>query len=397
MGKIKKLNEERAKLKADTKKVLDACKSEKRSMTDEETVAFEKVEARVGEINAELATLETEERARQFAAEGEEKTEESRGNGGNTTDDEECRAFNQYLRDGIVPEEMRADLKGVQAGVTVPKFLSEKVILAMFDNGEMLKNVHIVKTATGAKMGFPIFNGTEQIAAPMAQYKGSSEKSFTLTDKELDAYTYRTPLFAISNELLEDSAVDLEAILIQLMTESLGRGLNKDCTTQTAAGYPKGILADAPVGCTIETTELSYDTIVDIIASVKQPYSRLGVAKFMFNSNTLAGVRKIKDTTGRPIFVESALLGQPGSLLGYPVVINEDMPNMADGATPIIFGDLKKYYLRIVKDIVIKRSADLYMANNAVAYIAFLRADGRLMDAGTHPVKKLQITLPVGA
>ena len=63
------------------------------------------------------------------------------------------------------------------------------------------------------------------------------------------------------------------------------------------------------------------------------------------NSATAGAVRKLKDSEGRFLWSDSLVAGQPPTLLGYPVIIAEDMPAIASGAFSIAFGDFRRGYL----------------------------------------------------
>ena len=63
------------------------------------------------------------------------------------------------------------------------------------------------------------------------------------------------------------------------------------------------------------------------------------------------------------------------------------MPTMAASVNSIVFGDLGKYLIRDVRGIQLIRLEELYALQLQVAFLAFSRHDGILIDAGTHPVK----------
>ena len=82
--------------------------------------------------------------------------------------------------------------------------------------------------------------------------------------------------------------------------------------------------------------------------------------------------------------------GGADRILGYPVVINQDMPAMTATYKPILFGDFSHYYVRNVSGIEVVRLNELYAANGQVGFMAFLRFDGALIDAAAHPIIALQ-------
>jgi HK97 family phage major capsid protein len=93
------------------------------------------------------------------------------------------------------------------------------------------------------------------------------------------------------------------------------------------------------------------------------------------------------DVTGAPLWQPSMQLGAPDTIMGFPYTINQAMAAPASGAKSLIFGDLSKYLIRDVRDIVIQRLDERFAEYHQVAFLAFSRHDGDLLDAGTDPVK----------
>src|SRR6185369_4703019 len=79
--------------------------------------------------------------------------------------------------------------------------------------------------------------------------------------------------------------------------------------------------------------------------------------------------------------------GFADTLLGRRVVVNQDVAAMTAGLKPILFGDFSKYKIRSVSEIRIRRFTELYGQTDEEGLVAFSREDGRLLNAGTNPVK----------
>ena len=116
----------------------------------------------------------------------------------------------------------------------------------------------------------------------------------------------------------------------------------------------------------------------------------------MLHDSSLKIIRKLKDTTGHPLWVGPGtyypgMAGQaPDTILGYPYVVNNDMPQMGVSAKSILFGDFSNYFIRDALDIRLIRLDERYADTLEVGFIAFMRSDGNLINAGTNPVKYYQ-------
>ena len=187
--------------------------------------------------------------------------------------------------------------------------------------------------------------------------------------------------------------------------DRIGRAQNIDFTTGSGINMPSGLVTSAGAGVIAATgyaTTIAYDHFVDLVDVIDIGYLNRFDAKlqkgkfgpgFMFSQQMRRYVRKIKDTTGRPIWTPSYELGAsaatPDHLLGYPVYINNDMPAPAANAKSVAFGDFSQYMVRDVLDMVLYRFDDsAYMTKGQVGFLAWARAGGNLLD--TTAVKTFQ-------
>jgi len=110
----------------------------------------------------------------------------------------------------------------------------------------------------------------------------------------------------------------------------------------------------------------------------------------MLHDSVLLHLRMLKDGEGRYLWQTDMRSGAPDSLYGYPMTINQDMASsVAASAKTLLFGQLNRYKIRQVGSMRFRRLDERYADYDQVGFIAFLRQDGGLLDAGTHPVKHL--------
>lgn len=116
----------------------------------------------------------------------------------------------------------------------------------------------------------------------------------------------------------------------------------------------------------------------------------------MLHDTTLKTIKKIKvlqysgDTSGVPLWSPSLTAGQPNSILGYRYTINQSMAVPGSSAKKVLFGDFSKYLVRDVRDFYVLRLDERFAELGQVAFLAFSRHDGDLLDAGTNPIKYMQ-------
>jgi HK97 family phage major capsid protein len=109
------------------------------------------------------------------------------------------------------------------------------------------------------------------------------------------------------------------------------------------------------------------------------------------NDDALRVVKTLKDGAGRYLWLASPAESEPDAILGHPYTINRDVPAIAPSAKSILFGDFSKYFIRRITGVRVLRLVERYADYNQTAFVAFQRWDGALVDAGTHPIKYLQM------
>jgi HK97 family phage major capsid protein len=266
------------------------------------------------------------------------------------------------------------------------------------------KVVDVLETATGQPLPYPTNNDTTNEATVVGESVQVSEQDVTANHINLGAWKYTTGLVRVSLELLQDSAFNLESFLADRFAVRLGRGYERDFTNGTGINQPTGIITDVlasgatPViangssestgGSETGANSIGYTDLVRLEHSIDPSYRR--GAKFMLHDQTLSKLKQILDRFGRPLWTPGVKDGAPDTLLGYQYVINQHVPQIAASANTVIFGDLKKFLIRKVKDLTVLRLDERFADFGQVAFVGFARVDSRLIDAGTHPVNLLQ-------
>lgn len=162
---------------------------------------------------------------------------------------------------------------------------------------------------------------------------------------------------AVTQRLLDDAEFNLETWLADSVNGEFGRQEDIAFLSGNGTNKPFGFLtyvtggagADLHPGGNLTVTTLAsativtFDELTDVAYSLKAPYRQN--ATWLMNSQTAAKLMKLKDGDGNYIWRESLLIGQPATLLGYPVEFDENMPAATAGLTPIAFGDFKAGYL----------------------------------------------------
>lgn len=286
----------------------------------------------------------------------------------------------------LSPEEKRVMSKASgSAGLNlVPTSFQKELIVALRDFGSMRELATVVTTDTGEALQWPGFSahGTAAWVAENGSYTASDE---TASQTTLNAYKAGT-LMKVSEELLTDSAFDLDSYARQEFGQRIGVLENTAFVTGDGSGKPTGVTTQASAGVTAAgATAITADELIDLQHSLSRPYRRN--AAFLLNDSTIKLVRKLKDTTGQYIWQPGLQLGQADGLLGEPVYADPDMPAATTGLVSVLYGDFSYYKIRDVNGIAFQRLNELYAENGQVGFKAYHRTEGKLLLSAA--VKKL--------
>jgi HK97 family phage major capsid protein len=246
----------------------------------------------------------------------------------------------------------------------------------------------VVTTATGEDLIIPKSTGFVSTAI-IGEGASITESDPTLATVTLKAFKYAN-YFEISQELANDTPTNLLSFLANQAALSLGlgtTGYGDDIINGAGTTEPRGLLLDAGTGVTGPagtgttlgtqgTANMGTDALWNLVGSVAEPYASSPSAAFLLRNASDIVVRKLKDTTGQPVNGVTTR----GQLLGYPSYIDPFMPAMANTAESIAFGDMSKYFVRIVNGIRFERSDEFRFQNDLVAFRCILRLDGAPVD-----------------
>lgn len=192
-----------------------------------------------------------------------------------------------------------------------------------------------------------------------------------------------------SQRLLDDSAFDIEGWLANRIADKFARAEASAFVNGDGVDKPKGFLAHTAVDDAVWAwgnlgyiptgvdADVTPEAIIDVVYALGAEYR--ANASFVMNSKTAGYVRKLKDNDGRFLWTDGLAAGQPAVLMGYPVLIAEDMPDVASGAHAIAFGDFAAGYTVAERpDLRVLR--DPFSAKPHVLFYATKRVGGDVSD-----------------
>ena len=339
---------------------------------DEAIGRMERLEAMDAQLSKPVSTPITE---KPVTAKDDKKT-------GRASDSYKDAFWNQArAKNGSVSYEVRNALQeGVdsEGGYLVPDEF-EKTLVQSLENETIVRKHATVITTNSGSHKIPIV--TEKGTASWVEEEGIiPDGDDTFGQQQIDAHKVGT-IIKVSEELLNDSAFDLESYFSTEFTRRIGDKEEEAFFTGNGVKKPLGVLADeggAEVGVTTASaTAITADDIVDLFYSLKAPYRKNAI--WVLNDATVAAIRKLKDENGQFLWQPALHDGDHETLLGKKIYTSPFMPELKAGQKPILFGDLKYYWIGDRKGITFKRLNERYADSGQVGFLATKRLDGKLI------------------
>jgi HK97 family phage major capsid protein len=278
-----------------------------------------------------------------------------------------------------------------EGGFTVPAEIQAMVVDALKAFGGMRSVSQILSTAGGNSLNYPTSDGTSEVGEIVAENAAATGQDITFGTVAVNPYKYSSKKIALPWELIQDSAIDVVSFVTDRLATRLARITNTHYTTGDGSSKPFGVMARAATGKTGlsgQTATVIYDDLVDLIHSVNSAYRARG-ARFMLRDSSVAVIRKLKDTTGRPIWnpgdAEGIAGGVPATICGYAYTVNDDVAAMAANAKSIAFGDFSQFVIRDVSGSMSVRRFDdsAFALNGQVGFCGWMRTGSNLLDTAS--------------
>lgn len=336
------------------------------------------VDERLGEVEKKADTSKIVDRLDKLEAKA------NRPEGGTSEDEttEEHKAFAAYLRYGS--NAPAADLKALtvssdpQGGYFAPAEMSSEFIR------DLVEFSPVRTVASVRQTGAPSVIYPKRTGITNAKWKGenetqeASEPGFgqaELVLKEINTFV------DISNQLLADSAGQAETEVRTALAEDFGQKEGLAFVEGDGVLEPEGFMTHDGIEETLNghATNLSADQLIKLLYAQPAMYRNSGA--WVMNGTTLGIVRMLKDGQGNFLWQPSYAAGQPETILGRPVVEMVDMPDLASGTYPIIYGDWSGY--RIVDRVGLSTLVNPYIrATEGITRIhATRRVTGGVLQA----------------
>ncbi len=321
------------------------------------------------------------------------------------------KAFAAYLRNGDddglrglqVEEKALSSAVNADGGYLVVKQVADRITGVLRGAGSVRAIANVVSVESN---GYDVLIDTSDIGAGWASETAAQTETGTPVIERITIALHElSALPKASQRLLDDAAFDIEEWLAARIADKFSRAEGLAFVSGDGIDKPKGFLTSTKVAngswawgnlgyvATGSAADFNAaqpaDAIVDLVYALGARYRANGT--FVMNSKTAGAVRKMKDADGRFLWSDGLAAGEPARLLGYPVLIAEDMPDIAANAYAIAFGDFGTGYTIAERpDLRILR--DPFSAKPHVLFYATKRVGGDISDFAAIKLLKIAVS-----
>ena len=379
MSKILELTEKRAKAWETAKAFLDAKRNADGFVSAEDAATYEKMEADVQNLTTEIERLARQQAIDDKLAQATSKPITMQPNAQMET--ERAKPFRERTEyKNAMIDALRTNFRkisdvlqeGVDAdgGYLVPVEYDNRLIEVLKEENIMRGLATRITTSGEHKINIA---ATTPAALWVEEGGALTFGDATFDQKFVDSHKLHVAI-KVTEELLYDSAFDLEKYIITQFGKALANAEEDAFLNGDGKGKPYGIFDAATGGESAGTlsADIKADDIFDLIYKLKRPY-RKG-ASFIMNDKTIAQIRKLKDNNGQFLWQPSLVSGEPDQIAGYTVRTSAYAPENA-----IAFGDYSYYNIADRGARSFKTLNELFAGNGMVGFVAKERVDGLLL------------------
>ncbi len=407
----------RAKLVEDQRAILDKAETEKRELNTEETAKYNAMEAEFNRITRVLELREKEDYLKtsynaptkpmpsggysQKPQQGGEIRVYSPGSFPRVEDirldTQDQKDIEEYFRHGELrlsrealgrfqKRSLQADKDAAGGYLVMPEQFVSGIIAEIQNSVFVRKNATIISLKNAASLGAPALK--DDIGDPTWTGElsiGSSDETMDFSKRNLFPHPLARYIKA-SKTLVRQSPQVVEFIRERLGGKFAtvqehhflnGNGVNSPLGVFTASASGISTARDCSTGAT--ATAMTADHLIECAGTLKSQYAK--GARWCFHRNAITKIRKLKDGEGNYLWQAGLALGQPDSLLGFPVDSSEYCPNTFTTTQYVgILANWKFYWIVDALDMEIQVLTELYAETNQNGYVGRLECDGAPVD-----------------
>lgn len=362
--------------------LVNTAESEKRELTDAEAQELAEIRDNVKKIKDYLNIVDDLDEARETEAVG--SADESRACDEEERDLSETRAFENYIR-GKVIHQRTGELAPSNNGKIIPTTIAKKIIEMVYDICPVLERSE--KYNVKGKLSIPYYDESDtQITVAFAsEFEDLASHTGNFTTIDL-SYYLAGALVKVSRTLVNNVEFDIVGYIVKRMAYAISRFLEKNLLG-FGGGSVAGLSGATNVKTTADDETITGDELIELQGSIKDIYQDQAI--WIMSPKTRDAIRTLKDDVGRYLLNDDISAPFGKTLLGKPVYVSDNMPDITADTVAIYYGDLSGLATKFSEELSIEVYRELYGAQHAIGVVGWVEFDAKVQDQQKIAVLKM--------
>ena len=365
--------------------ILNDAETNKRELTDDEAQELAEIRDDVRKIKEALKIHDELKEEKQELKEeaAEDKAEAQAMKEAACKEEADRRAFEAYVR-GVVLNERGADVDLTKAanGAVIPTTIANKIIAMVYNICPILEKS--TKYNVKGKLVVPYYDETSHAITMTyaTEFEELTSNVGSFDKVELDGFLAGT-LTLISRSLINNAQFNIVDFIVERMAYAIKRFIEDQLLNGYAAtGAASGVVGLSGLTNSITaaaTTAITADEVVRLHDAIKDDFQANAI--WIMSPATRTALRTLKSSTGYYLLNDDISTPFGTSLLGKPVYVSDNMPDMGAGKTAIYYGDMRGLATKFSEEMSIEVLREKYATQHAVGVVGWLEFDAKVEDA----------------
>lgn len=355
-------------------KILADAEVNKRELTEDEAAELAEIRDDVKRIKEALKISDELDDSKE-KQQKQEPTPDGGGDKQPTQEQQERRAFENFIR-GRVVHERAGELTKTDNGSVIPTTIAQQIIKKVYDVSPILEKSQ--KYNVKGKLQIPYYDTTNGgiTVAYAEEFKPLTSSNGKFKNIELDGFLAGA-LSKISNSLINNSQFDIVSFVVNQMGEDIARFIEHELLIGTE-GKVEGLSKLTNSVTTAAGTAITSDEVVKLKDSIKDVYQNNAI--WIMSPATRTALRLLKGSDGHYLLNDDISSPFGTVLLGKPVYVSDNMPDIAGEKTVIYYGDMTGLATKFSENITTQVLREKYADEHATGVVSWFEFDSKVQN-----------------
>ena len=371
--------------------IVNLAETEKRELTDAEAQELAEIRDNVKKIKDMLEMMGELDDARACGGKMEKKEDAGADAGTDANPDEkarelaERRSFEAYIRNAVLQTGDATNLTESANGAVIPVTIAKKIVAKVYDICPILDKSSKYSLKGDLEIPYYDESSTAITVAWAEEFTDLTSSVGSFTNITLKDYLAGA-LTLISRKLINNSEFDLVAFIIDRMALAISRFIENACLnggnpdSESHVNQVKGLAGSVTQKVYAgSTSAITADKVIELKDSVKDVFQNDAI--FIMSRATRTALRLLKDDVGRYLLQDDIASPFGSTLLGKPVYVSDNMPDIASGVNAIYYGDMRGLATKFSEDMNIQVLREKYATMHAVGAVGWVSFDAKVENA----------------